>query len=317
MKTKAIGVLALILLFSSLTPAQAIEGGSDATADNYVIAIYNEDLGSTCSGALIAPKVIVTVAHCVVDKNGLPSKKVWVGSPGDSKDSALSRQNIVESIALSPDYSGGANGNVTDNDIAFVIPQNEFYQKNVVRLASSVENASLKASQVPLRVYGYGKTDNTVDKDDKFPKSFTGNYTTSISSRYPNSGYVKSTVGRACKGDSGGPVFYITASRTVLMGVASGVSLDVNCAKKESDGSYQTMFTEISKYANLAFEASAYAANSTRSNVAAENAEYQATIVELKTLGEELNNENSRLISCLTSAKKIIKTKKGKLAKGC
>jgi hypothetical protein len=101
------------------------------------------------------------------------------------------------------------------------------------------------------------------------------------------------------------------------MGVASGVSLDVNCAKKESDGSYQTMFTEISKYANLAFEASAYAANSTKSNVAAEYAEYQATIAELKTLEEELNNENSRLISCLTSAKKIIKTKKGKLAKGC
>lgn len=325
MKTKVAGVLVIVLLFASSTPTQAIEGGTDATADNYVIPIYNEDLGSTCSGALIASKVVVTVAHCVMDKNGLLAKKVWVGSPGDSMDSALTKQNLVENTELSPTYSAGVNGKTSDNDLAFLIPQIAIYQKKYVHLASIVENESLKQSGVPLQVFGYGDSDNLINSNgSKFPNTFRGNYTTTINVRYPNSGFVKSTVGRICKGDSGGPVFYVSVTRTVLVGVISSGTLDVNCAKKESDGSYFAMFTEISKYANLAFDASSYAASSTQATVNAEYAsdeaeiaELKALILELETQNEALNLASSKLVNCLNSAKKIIKTKKGKLAKGC
>jgi len=109
-----------------------------------------------------------------------------------------------------------------------------------------------------------------------------------------------------------------------LIGVVSGGTTDVNCTKKEVDGSSTTMFTEISKYANLAFDASAYAASSTQASVNAEYAsdeakiaELKALILELETQNEALNLAGNKLVNCLTSAKKIIKTKKGKLAKGC
>jgi secreted trypsin-like serine protease len=324
MKIKVAGVLVLVLLFATSTPTQAIEGGTDATADSYVVPVYNEDSVSTCSGALIASKVIVTAAHCITDKNGLPAKNIWVGPPGDNIETALLKQNRIEKIELSPSYSAASNGKVADDDLAFLIPENEIRQKNFVYLASKVENESLKQSGVPLRVFGYGETDNLVSKDTKFPNTFMGNYTTTVNALYPNSGFLKSTAGRTCKGDSGGPVFYVSVSRTVLVGIVSGSIRDVNCAKKESDGSYVTMFTEISKYANLAFAASSYAAISTQATVNAEYAsdeaeiaELKALILELETQNEALNIASSKLVNCLNSAKKIIKTKKGKLAKGC
>jgi secreted trypsin-like serine protease len=324
MKTSLAGVLALLLLIANPAPSQAIEGGTDATGNAYVVPIYNEDYGSSCSGALIASKVIVTAAHCVMDKNGSLAKKVWVGSPGDSMDSAATRQNPVEKIELSPTYSSSLNGNTVDNDIAFLIPKDSFFQKSYVELASSAENATLRSSQVPLRLFGYGYTDNSTISRTKFPYAISGSYSTMVSSRYPNSGFAKSTVGRVCTGDSGGPVFHVTASRTVLVGVISSLVPDINCAKKESDGSYLAMFTEISRFANLAFAASSYAASSTQTTVKSEYAEYEETISGLNSAIYESQNEytdelnkNTKLKACLVVAKKIIKTKKGKLPKDC
>ena len=323
MKTKIEGVLVLILLFASFAPVQAVEGGSDATGDPYVIPIYNEDADRTCSGALIASKVIVTAAHCVTNKNGLLSKKIWVGTPGGNGDTVTKKKNMIQDVEWSPTYSERTDGIASDDDIAFLIPQYEIYQKNYVHLASASENASFKQSGVPLRVFGYGATDNSLNNGFQNPNSYMGNYTT-LETIIPNTAILRSSLGRSCKGDSGGPVFHVSVSRTVLVGVTTGAYFDNNCAKKESDGTYLTFFTEVSKYANLAFEASLSAAISTQATVnakyasdEAEIAELKALILELETQSEALNLASSKLVNCLNSAKKIIKTKKGKLAKGC
>jgi secreted trypsin-like serine protease len=135
---------------------------------------------------------------------------------------------------------------------------------------------------------------------------------------------MKSIKGRTCKGDSGSPVLSITASSVTLVGVVSGGALDGNCAKIQSDGSYMTLFTEISNYANLAFGA---AAISWEKHTAYSNSEMdkaKAEITRLNSIISGNSDDSEKFIkdldfanACVVAAKKIIKTKKGKLPKGC
>lgn len=96
--------LALVFFFaiSSVTPANAIMGGTDATGDPRVVALipWTENFQRGCSGALITPRIVLTAAHCLsrMPKSGIwrpdtntelpvygplsPKTPLWVASPG-------------------------------------------------------------------------------------------------------------------------------------------------------------------------------------------------------------------------------------------
>lgn len=325
MKTKVSGFLVLVLLLSNSPTVQAVEGGEDATGNRFAVAVYNEDSKSGCSGVPILPNIVATVAHCVFGNDGRVAKNIWVGDPGENADSAYSNKNRVASVSVTDDYSvGSATGNVADNDLAFLILDSQLTGVQKINLASVAEVEKLKAKSAPLRIIGYGRTSQVDNSGNKLPNLFQGSYSQVLNSNYPNSAFMKSTKGRVCKGDSGSPVLSITASSVTLVGVVTGGALDGNCAKIQADGSYLTLFTEISNYANLAFSASAISwekisaySNSEMTKAKERISGLDAAIYESQNEYTDELNKNTKLKACLVAAKKIIKTKKGKLPKGC
>lgn len=325
MKKLLVTILSTILFISASPSVQAVEDGEDATGNRFAVAIYNEDSKSGCSGVPILPNIVATVAHCVFGNDGRVAKNIWISDPGENAETAYSKRNKVSSVSVTDDYSvGSANGNVADNDLAFLILESQLIGVQKINLASVAEVERLKNRSAPLRIIGYGRTSQAENSGFKFPNVFQGSYSQVRNPNYPNSAYMKSSKGRTCKGDSGSPVLYITASSVTLVGVVSGGALDGNCAKLQSDGSYMTLFTEISNYANLAFGASAISWEKSTAYSNAEMDKAKSKLAELDTAINEsqnenvvLTNKNTKLNACLIAAKKIIKIKKGKLPKGC
>jgi secreted trypsin-like serine protease len=114
--------------------------------------------------------------------------------------------------------------------------------------------------------------------------------------QYPlvDSANANSTRGGVCSGDSGGPVLVSTASELILVGVITGAQLgNGHCATKSSSGFYQTQFTMLSRYSNLAFSAASTALSSK-----------EAETNNLHQQNQELTSANTKLsaqVASLTS----------------
>ena len=97
-----INVVSLSLLVFPATSAHAVHGGESALGDPRVVAIIHwyENGQANCTGALVAPKIVMTAAHCLArnpidgkypsSKTALPKSglldlneaPVWVSAPG-------------------------------------------------------------------------------------------------------------------------------------------------------------------------------------------------------------------------------------------
>jgi secreted trypsin-like serine protease len=128
-----------------------------------------------------------------------------------------------------------------------------------------------------------------------------------------NSGYATATDATSCQGDSGGPVLSITATSVTVVGVITGGPTSIRCGKKQSDGKFYTLFTYLSRYANLAFAAASNASKralesaratelssketlaSAEADVAKARQEANDSADELATAEEELNAANTRI----------------------
>ncbi len=253
---KKIYGLAILLSLLQIIPVSAVENGTDATGNSFVVPItrtYSATATGFCSGILIAPSVVVTARHCTQDSKGVVTKNVFVGKAGSSLDS-ITPSDIVSSVETDPNSSSTSTTLVDDSDIAFLILSHPQKITTPILLATEAVVTSLRNSGGSLEGYGYGFYSDSGDTSPTFPKAFSG----SFSSRTPvvsNSGYVKSLPGDACIGDSGSPVISMAGGKTTLIGVITGVTKNLYCTKLNSDGNYYALFTLISKYDKLAARA--------------------------------------------------------------
>lgn len=259
MKKTLLLTLSLLLLSSSLSPARAVESGTDATGNSVVVPIKTEatpDSYYGCSGALIMPSVVVTAAHCVLDSNGLTSKNILVGPPGTSNVYNSQTWAKVITVNLSVDYLGSGVGHtIGDADIAVLVLDKLFPLTTVVTLASENQLLTFRATSVKLKVVGYGYTSDSGNSLTT-PNSYEATYTQIISSDI-NQSWAESSSAGACQGDSGGPVLVTTPQRIFILGVVTGGHTSIHCSKVEANGKKLVIFTILNRFANLAMVSAA------------------------------------------------------------
>jgi hypothetical protein len=174
--------LTLLLVFTFITPsANAIMGGEKASGDPKVVALihWNESNRQGCSGALIAPRIVLTAAHCMsrMPKDGvwrpaydthLPvsgplSEKtpMWVALPGtEVYSNGTNKSRVIAQFG--PDYyedsfydKNGQNSHGSLYDFAVLVLDSPL-SSQTFRISTMQETLDLITNGAEVLALGYG-----------------------------------------------------------------------------------------------------------------------------------------------------------------
>lgn len=214
------------LFLSSLAAGCAIEGevddegdeeSSDGLAGDAVldsgdlatVGILWKDaagIGKICTGELIAPKVVLTAGHCVIDAK---SGTVFVGKSSAAADQ-IEKANVAKFLPH-PNYKPKTG---PFNDIGAIILATPLTKATPLAVnRQPLEKIAKVGTQV--KMVGYGVTDR--QKGDAGKKRLGYAKITQIA----RNEFAVAGTATACGGDSGGPAFVRTAAGWLLVGTES------------------------------------------------------------------------------------------------
>jgi Leucine-rich repeat (LRR) protein len=217
---------------SSSSSLKIINGGPvDASSPAYTSAVKLELGGALCTGTVIAPRLVLTAAHCVADTPAeaiaVTFDKLPVGNP--------LRTGRVQRVRTFKPFGAERFPNF---DVAYLELKSEvpapYTSMEILR------DGSRLTVDTPILLAGFGN-----QKDDCQSESCVGSLRetkTQFRNYYDRAhimsllvfhGVAAQDLGSACNGDSGGPAYAQVGTKWYLVGITNGLRSDI---VPESDG---------------------------------------------------------------------------------
>ena len=253
--SKNLIVLATIISLVFTDAASASKGGIEQSDNTFVVGFTYLDNGvpSLCSGALVAPDVIATARHCVVNREGVKGSNYVFSAPGAKLDAPIDGTKVPTSVkeVIIPQQSP-TTGLDFRLDLAFIVTSKAFSTGTPIAFASAQDLLALTDTSI-LAGYGYGAVFESGATYSSLPRKFDLTWKGSFLVEGTNSLYeLLNESNVACRGDSGGPITLKLASgKEVLLGAVSGAGEVANgCGSKASDNFYHLRITVFHPYIN-------------------------------------------------------------------
>lgn len=301
--------------------AHASRGGEIQTTNTFSIGyIYNSNNETfVCSGTLISPTVILTAAHCILDRQQQAGTNYTFSDPGDHLDDPIDPANpppTPTKFVLFPGYK--TTGSNEENDIAFIITNKAFPAKIFIPIATKAEIDSLNNSST-IYGYGYGHVYETNESYSPLPRRYDLTWENHVADEPANNMIrIGSRNDIACIGDSGGPITAIINGTEKLIGALSGILNNQGsyCGMQGPDGFYYQHIIYAYPYLNLiesylAQEAAAAAKKATLTPTPTPTTSAKSTATKTKTItitcvkGKTIKKVSGTAPKCPSGYKKV------------